>query len=107
HDLLGLFCTDCALESIRKLPRGSWLHIMESRPDSNARSSVHRKYKIYSVNGPANRADLVIIDGSNKFLGGLRLATRLDVIPPNSRAIDCTFEIRGSVLEIELVENLA
>src|SRR5438270_202912 len=83
HDLLGAFCADCALESIRNLPPCSWLHIMESR--SEGKRTVKRNYKIYSINDRSNRADIVIIDGQNQFLCAPRLAIRLDTIPHNSR----------------------
>jgi hypothetical protein len=106
HELLGAFCTDCAAKGIRELPPCLWLHIVSlSRRPERLRYSVRRNYKVYSLNERANRADIIFIDGSNPFLCGKRLTTRLDVIPQNSRTIDATFQVGGNPLEIELLEN--
>jgi hypothetical protein len=106
HDLLGVFCRDCAAQGIRELPRCSWLHIVvASRSGQRLRPLIRRNYKVYSLNERENRADIVIIDGSNQFLCGQRLTTRLDVIPQNSRTIDATFEVGGTPLEIDLFEH--
>ena len=108
HDLLGVFCTDCAAKGIRELPACSWLHIVSSlRPGERVTPSVRRNYKVYSLNKRANRADIVIIDDANPFLWGQRLTARLDAIPQNSRIIDATFQACGTPLEVELLENSA
>jgi hypothetical protein len=103
-ELLGFFCTDCASDGIRTLAPRSWLNIMESHSPDQLRASVLRKYKVYSLDERANRASLIIMDGSNQMLCGLRIETRFDVLPKNTRVIDATFGIEGSPLEIELFE---
>jgi hypothetical protein len=104
-DLLCIFCLDCATRGIRKLPPCSWLQIVEWRREYNLQNPIRRTYKVYSLNERHNRADFVIIDGSNQFLCGQRLTTRLDVIPQYSRTIDATFEVGGTPLEIGLFEH--
>jgi hypothetical protein len=106
HDLVGVFCTDCAAQGIRELPPCSWLHIVVTlRSGERLEPSIRRKYKVYSLSERDNRADIVIMDGSNQFLCGQRVTTRLDLIPQNSRTIDATFEVGGTPLEIDLFEH--
>src|SRR6266498_4517208 len=78
HELVGVFCTECAMRGIRDVPLCSWLHILECRLPQGTRESFCRRHKVYSLNQGANRADAVITDGSNPFLCGLRLTVRLD-----------------------------
>jgi hypothetical protein len=106
HELVGVFCKDCAARGIRELAPCSWLHIVSaSRRGERTRPSVRRSYKVYSLNERANRADIIIIDSSNQFLCGLRLEVRFDALSPSSRFIEATFQLAGTPLEIELFER--